>query len=125
MRASVSPSEDPHLVAMAVARLLGCPEDEVQIEPTEVIFKSGGTSSLARIKDQLRDRRVRGAARKLLLSSMEKGKSFLMLNRQAATVGIAAICSSPDESPLGPIYLTLKSDDVKKVIEWLTSYEGG
>src|SRR5215467_13090624 len=78
IQASVSPSEDPHLVAMAVAKLLGCPEDEVQIGATGVIFKSGGTNSLARIKDQLRDRRVRGAARKLLLSSMEKGKSYLM-----------------------------------------------
>src|SRR5262249_33670794 len=115
VQASVSPSEDPHLVALAVAKLLGCLEDEVQIEAAGVIFESDETSSLARIKDQLRDRRVRGAARRLLLSSMEKGKSFLMLNRQAATVGVVALCSTPEESPLGPIYLTLKSHEVEKV----------
>lgn len=73
------------------------------------------------VRDQLRDRHVRGAARRLLLAAKEGHETELLLNRQAAAAGVVALCGSPEESPLGPIYLKLASKDIDGVIVWLTS----
>ena len=81
--------------------------------------------ALLRIRDQLRDRHVRSAARRRLLLNREDDSTSLMLNRQAATAGVLVVCGSPEESPLGPIYLTIESKRLDDVIDWLTSYAEG
>ncbi len=83
------------------------------------------TGCLDTLRDQLRDRHIRGAARKLLLSELKGGSTSLMLNRQAAAAGVVALCSSADQSPLGPIYATMDSRQIAAVIDWLTAYESG
>jgi len=40
-------------------------------------------------------------------------------------VGVVALCSDANQSPLGPIYAALESRDITTVIDWLTSYEPG
>ncbi len=89
-----------------------------------IVITSTNRRSLEKIRDQLRDRRVRGVARRLLMTSTEGKKASVMLNRQAAFQGIVALCSSDEESPLGPIYMTLESDDLEALIGWLTAYPG-
>ncbi len=81
--------------------------------------------SLSHLRDQLRDRHVRAAARRLLLYSIKGGRAELMLNRQAAVAGVVVVCGSPEESPLGPIYLRLESDNLPAAIDWLTAYDSG
>ena len=49
----------------------------------------------------------------------------VMLNRQAAAAGVVALCGTPEESPLGPIYLTIESEDVAKIVDWLAAYPEG
>jgi predicted RNA binding protein with dsRBD fold (UPF0201 family) len=83
------------------------------------------TNSLNTLRDQLRDRHIRAAARKLLLRELKGNSTSLFLNKQAATAGVIALCSSPDQSPLGPIYVTIDSRQVAAVIDWLTAYEPG
>ncbi len=90
-----------------------------------VRFSSTELESLAHLRDQLRDRHVRAAARRLLLDSTHDGRTELMLNRQAAVTGVVAVCGSPEESPLGPIYLRLESDHLDSAIDWLTAYDSG
>jgi predicted RNA binding protein with dsRBD fold (UPF0201 family) len=56
------------------------------------------------------------------LSNRGKGsdETTLLLNKQAATVSIAALCDDPGESPLGPIVLRIRSKDLDAVVNWLT-----
>ena len=125
LEATVSPTEDPDKVVGAMKNLMeGMPlaEDRGRLVVRMAYEKVG---CLTRLRDQLRDRRVRAAARRLLLSKKKGNSTTLMLNRQAAAVGVAALCSSPDQSPLGPIYLTIDSNRLDDVIEWLAAYEAG
>ena len=80
--------------------------------------------ALVRIRDQLRDRHIRSAARRQMLLNTSGHSTWLMLNRQAAAAGVVAICGSEDESPLGPIYLKIDSEEVQEVIDWLSAYSG-
>ncbi len=122
LEGSVSPSEDPERVLKALRNVLGDCEYEVKQTQTSITLRSGSLRCMVRVRDQFRDRRIRGVARKLALGSKTEYRLTFMLNRQAALEGIIALCSSEEESPLGPLYLTLESPDLDKLIEWLTSY---
>ncbi|TMQ00370.1 MAG: hypothetical protein E6K99_02630 [Thaumarchaeota archaeon] len=80
-------------------------------------------ASLSRSEDPEKVLKVRSAARRLFLTRSEGGSVSIMLNRQAATEGIVALCNREDESPLGPIYLKLESDHLGTLMDWLTAYE--
>jgi predicted RNA binding protein with dsRBD fold (UPF0201 family) len=123
--AAVGLSEDSAKVGTAVANVLGECRHVVEEVPQMVRMTSDDSASILRLHDQLRDRHVRAAARKLLLAGREGNVSTVMLNRQAAYAGVLALCGSEAESPLGPIYLTIGSDELDDAIEWLTAYETG
>ncbi|MDA4111624.1 MAG: hypothetical protein OK439_03740 [Thaumarchaeota archaeon] len=119
--AQVKKTESKEKVAAALSNLL--PErGELRFEDDRVMFVSSSIESLRHLKDQFRDRRVRSAARRLLLSNQEEGslQTYLLLNKQAATAGIGALCDDPRESALGPIVLRLKSNQLQSVIDWMT-----
>ena len=125
LEASVSPSEDPAKVATAVGNIVGGGGASLDVNGLRVRLASGELSSLNRLRDQLRDRRIRAAVRRLMLKARRGNSMTLMLNRQAAFAGVVAVCSSPEESPLGPIYLYIDSGKIEAVIDWLTGYEPG
>ena len=125
VEAALSPSEDPAKVRSAVANVLGECRRELREDPSRVRVTSDDGTSLRLLHDQLRDRHVRAAARKLLLVGRERGRTTVMLNRQAAQAGVLALCGSESESPLGPINLTIESEKLDDVVEWLTAYEAG
>ena len=122
-RARVLPSEDPAQVAKALAFLSGSATLETREGTRTVKASFEGTNSLNFLRDQLRDRRIRPAARRLLLRSSEDGEATLLLNRQAAAVSVVALCGAPGESPLGPVFLVLKSTKLQELIDWLTDYK--
>jgi predicted RNA binding protein with dsRBD fold (UPF0201 family) len=120
VEAQVKYTESRDKVATAIKNLFGT-NGELRVEEDRVMFLSSNKDSLQLLKDQFRDRHVRAAARRLLMSgSEESNQAVLLLNKQAATVGIAALCDDPGESPLGPIVLRIRSQNIREVIEWLT-----
>jgi predicted RNA binding protein with dsRBD fold (UPF0201 family) len=123
--ATVSPSEDPRKVLLAVRNVLGEAEFTVKEALGRITAESSAAGSLDRVHDQLRDRQVRGAARKRLLAGRSGNSATVLVNRQAATVGVVALCDHEAESPLGPIFLTIESEALDELIGWLTDYPAG
>ena len=121
--ASVAPSEDPAKVRAAMASVLGESAYAFEEGTKALRATSVDPKSIRKLHDQLRDRHVRGAARRLLLSGREGDTVTVMLNRQAAFGGVLALCGSAGESPLGPLYLTIESKQMDAVVKWLTAYE--
>lgn len=122
LEASVSPSEDPGKVLKAMEEVTGDVPRSVRVTPSSIRIESDA-AALVKVHDQLRDRRVRAAARRLALAGREGKRFTVMLNRQAAYVGVIALCSAEAESPLGPIFLTVRAPDIDAVLTWLTDYE--
>jgi predicted RNA binding protein with dsRBD fold (UPF0201 family) len=122
--ATVSPSEDPAKILQAIKNVVGEAQCDVATDSHSVRLVTEDPRALVHIRDQLRDRHVRSAARRQMLLKNSGRSTFLMLNRQAATAGVVALCGSPEESPLGPIYLTLESEKIGNVVDWLTAYVG-
>ena len=122
LTATISPSEDPSKVLSAARNVLGDCDYQVEEGRSGIILRSRGRACLQRIHDQFRDRHVRAAANRLMLRSQEGHKVTVFLNRQAAAAGIVVLCTTPDESPLGPLVLEIESSRPEALIEWLTAY---
>ena len=60
---------------------------------------------------------------KIFLRSLEDNlkdeSTWFYLNKQAAFVEQIAICEESDESPLGPIKVTLTSSNIDRIIDWI------
>jgi predicted RNA binding protein with dsRBD fold (UPF0201 family) len=122
LTASVSPSEDPEKVVAAAKNVLGDCKFEIDLTPDEVRLHSDDIRCLRKIHDQLRDRRVRDAARRYLIKKREGDLLSLLLNRQAAYEGLVVLCANPEMSPLGPLVLQMTSSDPDALVEWLTAH---
>ena len=122
LHAAVSPSEDPAKVLAAARNLLGPCAYEVEEGEGMVALRSKELTCLQKIHDQLRDRHVRAAANRLLLRMRDGRRVTMLLNRQAATAGVVALCTSAIESPLGPITVEIETDTPDRLIEWLSAY---
>lgn len=122
----VYPSEDPNKVIKAIKNI-------IDVEPVhhdgDGVVKAKAVVSmnvLSTMKRQIHSRQVMDTFRRVMLENEgEDGDvTWLYLNKQAAYAGVAVLCEDADESPLGPIRITIKGRGVKvrKVIDWLTGY---
>lgn len=124
LEATLSPSEDPGKVSQAMKNVLGEVRCDEHTGPGSATLTTEDPRALIHIRDQLRDRHVRSAAKRQMLLNSSESSTSLMLNRQAAAAGVIALCGSPEESPLGPIYVRVHSKRIEAVIDWLTAYVG-
>jgi predicted RNA binding protein with dsRBD fold (UPF0201 family) len=122
LHATVSPSEEPARVLAAARNALGGCPCKVEEAEGSLTLRSDDLACLQKIHDQFRDRSVRAAAGRLLLRMIDGNKVSMLLNRQAASAGVVALCTSATESPLGPLVLEIETDHPQKLVEWLTAY---
>lgn len=122
LEAGLAPSEDSEKVLGAIENILGEVSQSAQKGTHTIRVGTSDPRSLDRLHDQLRDRRVRAVARRRFDAGRSGSKTTVMINRQAATAGVVVLCDNAEESPLGPIYLTIESKRLDEVIEWLTDY---
>lgn len=122
LRGSFSSSEDTEKVLMALQNVLGNCEYTTERGENSITLRSTSSKCVEKIRNQFRDRRIRAVARRLAMGSRVGYRLTFMLNRQAAYKGTIALCSNEEESPLGPLYLTLESSELDKLIDWLTTY---
>jgi predicted RNA binding protein with dsRBD fold (UPF0201 family) len=118
----LNPTEDPDKVSRAVHNLF--PNANLHETRTdERHAKLEGTMSsledLDNLKTILRQEVIRDAARRILLQSVSGSTIVVYLNKQAAFAGKASFCERYDESPLGPITLTITAENPAELVDWL------
>jgi predicted RNA binding protein with dsRBD fold (UPF0201 family) len=122
LSATLSPSEDPGKVLAAMKNVVGDRDIHIEEAADSIELSSTSIRSLQKVHDQLRDRHVRDAARRLLLRRQDGDNLTLLLNRQAAAAGVIVVCSNELESPLGPIVLEIHAPKSQELIDWLTAH---
>jgi hypothetical protein len=126
----INPTEDEEQVRAAVNNVLG--NAVITIKPslrgTTLNAEAKGRDSLYKLRNLLRNDRIRDAARKLLFRSIKgNGNIVFFLNKQVAFAGHVSFCAQTAESPLGPIRVMIESDSPDQLVEWLaerTKQEG-
>lgn len=117
----VNPTEDLEKVKGAVTNLF--PEASLEVKQGErksfLVAKTEGESGLAQFHALLRQERILGAARRILLKGKQGNYITFYLNKQVAYVKYISFCEPLGESPLGPIKVEIVCDDPTELIDWL------
>jgi predicted RNA binding protein with dsRBD fold (UPF0201 family) len=119
--AEIKPTEDEEKVKAAVSNVLG--NVSITIKPTHkgstLNAEAKGRDSLIKLRNLLRQDRIRDAARKLLFKSIRGGNISFCLNKQVAFAGHISFSEETAESPLGPIRIIIETDNPRQLVEWL------
>jgi uncharacterized protein len=118
VEATVNPSERTQKVIDAIASLFARCSPELSYR-SKVVGRAVGSDSLARLYEQVRSRSAMGVLRRKLLDNRAGDSTWFLLNKQAATSGIAAVIEDEQESPLGPIKVTVSCEELDALIDWL------
>ena len=89
VEAIVNPSEDTQKVIDAIANLFTRCSPEVSFR-SRVVGRAVGSDSLAILYEQVRSRSAMGVLRRMLLDNRVGDSTSFLLNKQAATSGIAS-----------------------------------
>jgi len=114
---SINPSEDPQKIKQAVSNVFE--NMEIKIEKDLLKANSQNLESLSKIHDVIHNRGVQKTYRYHLNKNLLKNSTWFYINKQAAFVSAVSLCEEAEESPLGPITVTLTSRNIEKIIEWL------
>lgn len=113
-KSRLQPTEDVDKVIKALSNIFDY--DDIEIGDDYVIV-SGGNDSLTKLQKELRERKIRSAARIMLLKGIHANKIHFNLSKQAALVGIPNFVDG-DLSPLGEIEVEIETEDIEKFIDW-------
>jgi len=115
----VYPSEDSTKVIRAVENILN--NCIPKLTDSKVLVEAENLESLSTIYEHARSRAILGVFRRVLEYNTIANSTWFYLNKQAAYAGIVSICEEEDESPLGPIKITITSNKLQSIINWLAS----
>jgi uncharacterized protein len=118
VEAAVNPSEHSQKVIDAIANVVARCSPEVSFR-SRVVGRAAGIDSLAIVYEQVRSRAAMGVLRRMLIDNRAGDSTWFLLNKQAATAGIAAVIEDEQESPLGPIRVTIRCEELDVLVDWL------
>jgi predicted RNA binding protein with dsRBD fold (UPF0201 family) len=118
VEASVNPSEDPQKVIAAIENVVERCYPEFRYG-SRAVGRARGAEALSLIYEQVRSRSAMGVLRRMLLDNRSGDTTWFYLNKQAASAGIAAVIEDEQESPLGPITVTLDCEELDTLVDWL------
>lgn len=118
VEAPVNPSEDPQKVINAIEMVMERCSPEFRYG-SRVVGRATGSEPLWVLYEQVRSRSAMGVLRRMLLDNRAGDSTWFLLNKQAATAGIAAVIDEEQESPLGPIRVIISCEELDSIIDWL------
>lgn len=115
----VNPSEDPQKIQQLISNVL----DDVEFDITESSIKASSKQieSLSKIHESIQNHSSRRIYWRFLNNNLDGNETWLYLNKQAAFANSVALCEHANESPLGPVKIIIRSKNIERIIEWLTS----
>ena len=120
VESDILPTEDESKVERAVRNIF--PLIEIRLEENNgkrIKVYAKGLKILSELHNLLKKNRIRAAARSIMMRSISASSITVALNKQAAYAGHVSFTTDPNESPLGPIILTIQSPKPQEVIDWL------
>jgi uncharacterized protein len=105
----VHATENPEKVVRALRNLF--PDLRIGSREGRIV---GETEDLDRLRELIRNQRIRDTARRQLLGARRGNRTTVSLSKQAAFVGVVNFAAS---SPLGDIVVEIEADDLDAAID--------
>ena len=117
----IYPTESAEKVKAAVNNVLGNANIIIKpsIKGSTLTMITKGPESLSKLRNLIRNERIRDATRRLLFKSIRGAMITFYLNKQVAFAGHISFSEETAESPLGPIRVNIKTEKPQQLIDWL------
>ena len=115
IKTELNKTEDKTNLIDAMANIVDIDYD---VRGKEIIGKFTDYKKLMNLYDTLRNRQTTHIARKVLMRNSEKDMTYILFNKQAAAIDSIVICENSKESPLGPIFMKIKTENILEFIDW-------
>ncbi len=115
VEAEVRATEDKTKVEAAIKKIF--PTLQLNFTDNYLVSESTDTRALDRLHQLLRLQGILDSARKVMRVSRRGNIVRFMLNKQVTTV--SKVSFAGDESPLGPIVVTIEASDIERLIDYL------
>ena len=116
IESEINQSEEINKVKQAITNLINV---ELKHENGKITGSSKNYKDLLIIYENLRVKQNIAVARRILRNNIIKDSTHILYNKQAAYVKSLVICENSNESSLGPITITITSDNILNFIDWI------
>jgi uncharacterized protein len=110
-------TEDVQKVVFAVKNVL--PNTEPVISKNNLYIKMNNFDRLRKIKDKIRSKKTLAVLQRILYNNYNIQSTWFLLNKQAAFSDVVVLVENENESPLGPIKITVNGCELERINEWL------
>ena len=110
----INPSEDSEKVKQSILNIF--PECEIEVDDSSITATANNIESLEQIYESIQSTKSQNVFRRHLERNMSKETAWFYLNKQAAFVKKVVLCDEADESPLGPLKVTLTSSNIDRIV---------
>lgn len=117
MSCPVNLSEDPEKITKAISNIF--PYSIIKNENFSIIGQSKELRSFEKIYETIHTNHSQKTYSRNLEDNLDNDTTWFFLNKQAAFVEKVVICDESEESPLGPIKVTLTSSNIDGIIDWI------
>ncbi len=125
VRTTLNPTGNIEIIEKALNLLYPFEDFEIS-EPNSrgqiyISAQATGPNALQFLFTQVRRQRIVQALHNYVIDIMnlDRNEATFMINKQALTQKYLSLCTEPEESPLGPIFITIKADNIDRVINYL------
>ncbi len=127
LKVEVNPTEEPEKIMEVLRNFAEIDQEKVIIDTISDNYylyttTVEGRGSLQSFFSGLRSQRTVESARKHLMGKRREKYVAFMLNKQALFMNKFHFCHSPGESPMGPVWVRIESDDITRVLEYLVPH---
>ena len=117
MFCTINPSESIEKVEQTISNIF--PYSVIKNNEYTINAISKELRSFEKIYHFIHNNKLQKNFLRSLEDNLKNDTTWFYLNKQAAFVEQIAICEEFDESPLGPIKVTLTSSNIDRIIDWI------
>ena len=127
IKVEVHPTEDAEKIITVINNFAEIEKEKMQKEQINEEYSIysatfHGREALQAMFTGLRTQRIVESVRKHLMSRRKDNEVSFMLHKQGLFVQKFHFCHTPEESPMGPVWINIKSDDITRLLEHLVPH---
>ncbi len=114
---TINPSESKEKLETTISNIF--PYSKITSNEFSINAVSKELRSFEKIYQFIHNNKLQKNFLRSLEDNLKNDSTWFYLNKQAAFVEQIAICEEFDESPLGPIKVSLTSSNIDRIIDWI------
>ncbi|GKS62231.1 MAG: RNA-binding domain-containing protein [Candidatus Nitrosocosmicus sp.] len=115
----VNVTEDRQKVIFSLNNIF--PKSELIEKKNTISIKEHDFKVLEKLKEKIKSKKSLAVLQRILYNNYHMENTWFLINKQAAFVDVVALIENENESPLGPIKISITGCNLEVVNEWFES----